>query len=214
MVRFPSHALGFRRKTPLLGIELTDRTQPRVDLRLPVVSATVSIQKLRCIRNLSTPSLPAAEFAGSWRPPENNRKLTGYGAHEEPLTSAVVTRASNQSYLLQEPVNGHYSKPSTIRICHVCANDAPRNFSPMRSTPRNTTRTNVGAEPDEALSSKVIQIELQAILQANSGSRTRHRCLTQPHRSLLPPIHATESVAQVGANFIRSVLRDGRRAAG
>jgi hypothetical protein len=52
----------------------------------------------------------------------------------------------------------------------------PRDFSSMRVTPRDTPRADVSAELDEALSSEVIEIELQSILQANSISRTRHCC--------------------------------------
>jgi hypothetical protein len=51
-----------------------------------------------------------------------------------------------------------------VGVRHVCANDAPRDLSLIRATPRNTPRTDVSAELDEAPSRKVIEIELQAIL--------------------------------------------------
>ena len=46
IVRLPSHALWPRRKIPILGVELANRTQPRIDLGLAVMSATLSIHKL------------------------------------------------------------------------------------------------------------------------------------------------------------------------
>ena len=42
----------------------------------------------------------------------------------------------------------------------------------------DTPRTDVGAELDEALSSEVIEIELQSVLQASSVTRSR-RCCTR-----------------------------------
>jgi hypothetical protein len=62
---------------------------------------------------------------------------------------------------------------------HVGGDHAARDFSSMRVTPRDTPRTDVSAEPDEAPSSEVIEIELQSVLKANSASKTRH-CCTQP----------------------------------
>ena len=46
LVRLPPHPLWLRRKTPFIGIELANRTQPRIDFGLSVMSATVAIQKL------------------------------------------------------------------------------------------------------------------------------------------------------------------------
>ena len=46
LVRLPPHPLWLRRKTPFIGIELANRTQPRIEFGLSVMSATVSIQKL------------------------------------------------------------------------------------------------------------------------------------------------------------------------
>jgi hypothetical protein len=46
IVRLPAHPLWFRRKIPIIGIELANRTQPRIDFGLRVMGATVSIQKL------------------------------------------------------------------------------------------------------------------------------------------------------------------------
>ena len=105
IVRLPAHPLRLRRKIPIFGIEPANRTQPRIDFGLSVMSATVSIQKLRCIGNLPSPSLPAAETCGSRRLPEHGRKPASRGAHEEPLTSAEVARARNQGYLLHEAPN-------------------------------------------------------------------------------------------------------------
>ena len=147
------------------------------------MSATVSIQKLRCIGNLSSPSLPAAELAGSRWPPEHGGKSTRHGANEEPLMPSEVARSRHQSYLLHEAAH-RYSKPG-IWISHVCANDAARNLSLTGITPRYTPRTDVGPEFDETLSGELVQVELQAVLQAGSGSRTRHRNLTQPSSALI-----------------------------
>src|SRR6516162_6574831 len=98
------------------------------------MSATVSIQKLRCIGDPSSPGLPAAETCGSMRLPEHGRKPASHGAHEEPLTSAVVARSRHQSYLLPEAAN-RYAKPRTAWVCHVCANDAACDCPLMRVTP-------------------------------------------------------------------------------
>jgi hypothetical protein len=89
-----------------------------------------------------------------------------------------VARARHQSYLLREPAN-RYSKPSMAWVSHVGGDYTARDFASMRVTPRNTPRTDVGAELDKALPSEVIEIELQSILKANSVSRTRHRCLIE-----------------------------------
>ena len=139
------------------------------------MSAIISTQKLRPIRDLSSPSLPAAETCGSRRLPEHRSKSTRHGAHEEPLTSAEVARSRHQSYLLQK-LPHRYAKPRVVGVRHVCANDAARDFSLTRVAPRDTPRTNVGAEFDEAPSRKVIQIELQAVFQAGSVLRTRNWC--------------------------------------
>jgi len=47
-----------------------------------------------------------------------------------------------------------------VGVRHVCANDALRDFSLVKITPRDTPRTDVGAELDEALAGEVIEIEL------------------------------------------------------
>jgi hypothetical protein len=45
-------------------------------------------------------------------------------------------------------------------VSHVGSDYTARDLSSMRATPRDTPRTDVGAELDEALSSEVIEIEL------------------------------------------------------
>src|SRR6516162_236539 len=68
------------------------------------------------------------------------RKTTGIrrsGAGENPRLSAA---RSSQSL----------SETTRVGVRHVCANDAPRDFSLTRVTPRDTPRTDVGAELDEA----------------------------------------------------------------
>jgi hypothetical protein len=47
-----------------------------------------------------------------------------------------------------------------VWISHVGGDYTARDFSSMRATPRVAPRTDVGAEPDEALSSEMIEIEL------------------------------------------------------
>src|SRR6516164_144310 len=112
LVRLPAHPLWLRRKTPIIGIELANRTQPRIDLGLSVMSATISIQKLRCVGDLPSQSLPTAELAGSRRLPEHGCKPTRHWAHEEELSSAEVSSPSCQSYPLYVAAN-RYLKPST-----------------------------------------------------------------------------------------------------
>jgi hypothetical protein len=70
-----------------------------------------------------------------------------------------VARARNHGYLLREAPN-RYAKPRVVGVRHVCANDAPRDFSLTRITPRDTPRTNIFAGLDEALSSKEVEVEL------------------------------------------------------
>jgi hypothetical protein len=77
---------------------------------------------------------------------------------KKPLTSAVVARARYQSYLLRELADG-YSKPRMPWVSHVGPDYTARDFSLMRVTPRDTPRTEVGAELDEAFSSEAIEIE-------------------------------------------------------
>jgi hypothetical protein len=84
-----------------------------------------------------------------------------------------VARARYQSYLLCEPAN-RYSKPSMAWVSHVGGDYTAGDFSLMRVSPRDTPRTDIGTELDEALPSEVIEIELQSILKANSVSRARH----------------------------------------
>ena len=104
-----------------------------------------------------------------------------------------VARARDQGYLLQETIDSHYSKPGMAWIGHVYADYAARNFSLMRVTPRDAPRTDVGVELDEALSSKVIEVKLQAVLKADSMSRTRH-CCTRP---IFVGAHVTDSLHKV-----------------
>lgn len=66
---------------------------------------------------------------------------------------------------------------------HVGGDYTARDFSSMRVTPGDTPRSDVGAELDEVLSSEVIEIELQSILEASSVSRTGHCCTRQCDRS-------------------------------
>jgi hypothetical protein len=63
-----------------------------------------------------------------------------------------------------------------VCVRHIGSNYTARDFS-LRVAPRDAPRTGVGAGVDEALAGEVIEIEPQAILQAGSISRTRHRCL-------------------------------------
>ena len=73
-------------------------------------------------------------------------------------------------------------------VSHVGGDYTARDFASMRATPRDTPRTDVGAELDEALSSEVIEIELQSILKANSMSTARHFCTWQfLIGAILPP---------------------------
>jgi hypothetical protein len=61
-----------------------------------------------------------------------------------------------------------------VWVSHVGIDYATRDLASMRIAPRNAPRPDVGAELDETPSSEVIEIELEAILQANSVSRARH----------------------------------------
>jgi hypothetical protein len=70
-----------------------------------------------------------------------------------------------------------YLEPSTAGVRHICADYTARDFSVMGIIPGYAPRTDIGPELDEALSCKLIEVELQSILQASSVSRTRHRRL-------------------------------------
>ena len=70
-----------------------------------------------------------------------------------------MARARDQGYLLHGAANRN-AKPGVVGVRHVCANETPRDFSLTRVTPRDTPRTDVGAELDEALAGEVIEIEL------------------------------------------------------
>jgi hypothetical protein len=70
-----------------------------------------------------------------------------------------VARPRNQGYLLREAPN-RQAKPRVVGVRYACANDAPRDLSLIRAAPRNTPRTDVIAELDEALSGKLVQVEL------------------------------------------------------
>ena len=72
---------------------------------------------------------------------------------------AVVARARHQSHLLCEPADRN-SKPSMVWVSYIGGDCAAGDFSSMRVTPRDTARTDVGAELDEALAGEVIEIEL------------------------------------------------------
>ena len=67
-----------------------------------------------------------------------------------------------------------------VCVRHIGSNYTARDFSLMRVAPRDAPRTAVGAGVDQALAGEVIEIELESILKAGSGSRTRHRYLIQP----------------------------------
>jgi hypothetical protein len=108
---------------------------------------------------------------------------------------AKVTRARHQGYLLHEPAD-RYPKPSSAGVSHIRGDYTSRNFALMGVTPQDTPRTDAGAKFDEALAGEEIEIELESILKAGSGSRTGHRCLTQFHQRL---VSATEIVACLGA---------------
>jgi hypothetical protein len=71
-----------------------------------------------------------------------------------------------------------YLKPGTAWVSHVGSDYTARDLALIRVTPGDTPRTNVGAEFDEALAGEAIEIELESILKASSGSRTRHCCTT------------------------------------
>jgi len=86
--------------------------------------------------------------------------------------------ARHQSYLLNESTH-RYLKPSMAWVCHVGDDRTARDVSSMRVTPRDTSRTDVGAELDQTLSSEVIKIELESVLQASSVTRARHWCTRQ-----------------------------------
>jgi len=103
------------------------------------------------------------------------------------LMASKAARARHEGYLLCEPAN-RYSKPAVAWVSHVSGDYTARDFSSMRVTPRDAPSTDVGTELDEAPSSKVIEVELQAILQANSMSRARHCCTTPSFVEPLLPI--------------------------
>jgi len=149
------------------------------------------------VGDLPTPALPAAEPIGTRRFPEDSRKSMRRRALEEPLTSAEVARASDQGDLLQEAVNGHYSKPTLVWISHVSGNDAASDLSLIRVAPGDTAGTNIGAELDEALSRKRVEVELQSTLQAHSRTRTRHDCTTPIFVGAHCRRLATKNVAQI-----------------
>src|SRR5262249_49147390 len=104
---------------------------------------------------------------------------------------------SDQRDLLQEAVNGHYSKPTLVWISHVSGNDAASDLSLIRVAPGDTAGTNIGAELDEAPSRKRVEVKLQSILKASSVSRTRHCCTTPIFVGAHCRRLATESVAKI-----------------
>ena len=108
------------------------------------MSATISIQKLRCVGDLPSPSLPTAELAGSRRLPENSRQTTSRGTKEKPLAAAEVARARDQGYLLYELAN-RYPKPSVVRVGHIGGDYAAREV-----TPGDTPRADVRSKLDQA----------------------------------------------------------------
>jgi hypothetical protein len=77
--------------------------------------------------------------------------------------SSEVSRSRDQGYLLHEAAK-LYAKPSMTGIGHVCANDAARNYSLTRIIPRDAPRTDIASELYEALSCKLVEVELQAVL--------------------------------------------------
>jgi hypothetical protein len=71
----------------------------------------------------------------------------------------LAARAGDQSYPLLKSANRN-SKPAMAWGSHVGGDYTARDFASMRGTPRNTPRTDVGAEIDEALTGEVIEVEL------------------------------------------------------
>jgi hypothetical protein len=111
MVCAPSHPFRFWRQLPILGIKLAD--QPRLDLCFSGLPAVVDRQKLRSIRDLPCPSLPATKFFRSGRHPEHRCSPMDGWANEVPLPAAKVSRARDQGDLLIR-VLGLTAKPSCL----------------------------------------------------------------------------------------------------
>jgi hypothetical protein len=69
-----------------------------------------------------------------------------------------MARSRDQGYLLRKSVN-RYAKPAMV-TSHIRGDYTARDCSLMRATPRYPSRTDVGAELDEALPCKLIEVEL------------------------------------------------------
>lgn len=63
----PPHPFRFRWQIPCVGVKAANRAQLRIDSGLTPVGPIISVEKLRIIGDLPTPSLPTREIAGTRR---------------------------------------------------------------------------------------------------------------------------------------------------
>jgi hypothetical protein len=65
-------------------------------------------------------------------------------------------------------------EPAFKRPCHVCADPAARDVSPIRMSPFDPPKANVRAEPNESVPREPVQVEFQSILETNPVTLSRH----------------------------------------
>ena len=166
-IGLPSHPLGLGRKIPILAVQLSDGTEPSIDLGLPMMRATIPIEKLGRIGYLAFPSFPAAEALCTRRPPEDRGQPAGDWAYEVPLMTTEMSGAWNENDPLVEAAKLN-AKPALMRAAYVGTNHAGGNFAPIRVRPSDYLNTDVSAASNKSLSSEPIEIQRQAVLQTSA----------------------------------------------
>jgi hypothetical protein len=76
------------------------------------------------------------------------------------IREKAALRAFKASLRASNATSNGYFKPGMIWIAHIGRDLTSSNFPPIRAIPHYAAPTDIGAELDEALSSKRIEIEL------------------------------------------------------
>ena len=147
-----------------------------------------AVLELRGVGDLPSPFLPASEVPCAQWHPKHHRSSVHVGAHEEPLPTAKMTRASDQNNPLIE-VPDLDVEPSLVGAAHIGRDEAGSDLlAGIAIRPANSASF-VTAGINGSLSRKTVQIELKPTFESgalagswNLSTYIRF-CTTQPRRS-------------------------------
>src|SRR5690242_19492158 len=170
-IGLPPHPLWLWRHMPFLRVKIAD--QAHLDPFHAEVGPIHRRHELRSVSDVAWPGMPARKLLRPSRQPQDRCAPVQHRAHEEPLSTAIMARERGESYQLIELTNLN-AKPAVKLTCHVGAEPSARYHVAVAVDPPDRLGTRLRAGGNQSSPYQQVDVELQALLKAQSLPGSRH----------------------------------------